>query len=116
LVDLKKTVQKDFRSAQISMDTESHPTTIPGHRISSSSLEAFSSGEKGNCVIMDEVNFQYLKHVIVKFLTSREVCFFTHFPLNYPQFMRTLLGGSKTSCPSRINFTSTDIRGGKAAA
>ncbi|XP_016943146.2 golgin subfamily A member 1 isoform X1 [Drosophila suzukii] len=73
LVDLKKTVQKDFRSAQISMDTESHPTTIPGHRISSSSLEAFSSGEKGNCVIMDEVNFQYLKHVIVKFLTSREV-------------------------------------------
>ncbi|XP_037712823.1 golgin subfamily A member 1 [Drosophila subpulchrella] len=73
LVDLKKTVQKDFRSAQISMDTESHPTTIPGHRISSSSPEAFSSGEKGNCVIMDEVNFQYLKHVIVKFLTSREV-------------------------------------------
>ncbi|XP_017131950.1 golgin subfamily A member 1 [Drosophila elegans] len=73
LVDLKKTVQKELRSAQISTDSESHPTTNPGHRISSSSLETFPSGDKGNCIIMDEVNFQYLKHVIVKFLTSREV-------------------------------------------
>uniref|UniRef100_A0A6P4EJ71 Golgin subfamily A member 1 n=1 Tax=Drosophila rhopaloa TaxID=1041015 RepID=A0A6P4EJ71_DRORH len=73
LVDLKKTVQKELRSAQISTDIESHPATIPGHRISSSSLETFPSGDKGNCIIMDEVNFQYLKHVIVKFLTSREV-------------------------------------------
>nr|NP_001246297.1 golgin 97, isoform B [Drosophila melanogaster]AFH08051.1 golgin 97, isoform B [Drosophila melanogaster] len=66
LIDLKKTVQKELRSAQISTDSESHPTTTPGHRISSSSLEAFSTGDKGNCVIMDEVNFQYLKHVIVE--------------------------------------------------
>ncbi|XP_041675699.1 LOW QUALITY PROTEIN: golgin subfamily A member 1 [Drosophila eugracilis] len=73
LVDLKKTVQKELRSAQISTESESHPITIPGHRISSSSLESFPSGDKGNCIIMDEVNFQYLKHVIVKFLTSREV-------------------------------------------
>ncbi|XP_017051122.1 golgin subfamily A member 1 [Drosophila ficusphila] len=73
LVDLKKTVQKELRSAQISTENESHPTTILGHKISSSSIEPFPSGDKGNCIIMDEVNFQYLKHVIVKFLTSREV-------------------------------------------
>nr|NP_001246298.1 golgin 97, isoform C [Drosophila melanogaster]AFH08052.1 golgin 97, isoform C [Drosophila melanogaster] len=68
LIDLKKTVQKELRSAQISTDSESHPTTTPGHRISSSSLEAFSTGDKGNCVIMDEVNFQYLKHVEARHL------------------------------------------------
>lgn len=27
----------------------------------------------GGPIVMDEVNFKYLKHVIVKFLTSREV-------------------------------------------
>lgn len=26
-------------------------------------------------IVMDEVNFKYLKHVILKFLTSREVSF-----------------------------------------
>ncbi|XP_055384573.1 golgin subfamily A member 1 [Condylostylus longicornis] len=32
-----------------------------------------SGGVTGGPIIMDEVNFKYLKHVIVKFLTSREV-------------------------------------------
>ncbi|XP_017016921.1 golgin subfamily A member 1 [Drosophila kikkawai] len=75
LVDLKKTVQKELRSAQISTDNDSHPITTPGQRHTITNLETFpSGGDKGNnCIIMDEVNFQYLKHVIVKFLTSREV-------------------------------------------
>ncbi|KAH8245857.1 hypothetical protein KR038_005880 [Drosophila bunnanda] len=75
LVDLKKTVQKELRSAQISTESDSHPISTPGQRHTVTNLETFpSGGDKGNnCIIMDEVNFQYLKHVIVKFLTSREV-------------------------------------------
>ncbi|KAH8401392.1 hypothetical protein KR009_005106 [Drosophila setifemur] len=73
LGDLKKTIQKELRSAQISTDSESQLTTIPAHRNTNTSLDTFPAGDKGNCIIMDEVNFQYLKHVIVKFLTSREV-------------------------------------------
>ncbi|EDV37905.1 uncharacterized protein Dana_GF13694, isoform A [Drosophila ananassae] len=73
LVDLKKTIQKELRSAQISTDSESLATTISAHRNANTTLETFPGGDKGNCIIMDEVNFQYLKHVIVKFLTSREV-------------------------------------------
>ncbi|KAH8319998.1 hypothetical protein KR074_011010 [Drosophila pseudoananassae] len=73
LVDLKKTIQKELRSAQISTDSESLAATISAHRNATTTLETFPGGDKGNCIIMDEVNFQYLKHVIVKFLTSREV-------------------------------------------
>uniref|UniRef100_A0A1A9UZF2 GRIP domain-containing protein n=1 Tax=Glossina austeni TaxID=7395 RepID=A0A1A9UZF2_GLOAU len=57
LLDLKKTLQKEFCSVKTS--------------------EGSSCGDRmhatDNGVVMDEVNFKYLKHVIVKFLTSREV-------------------------------------------
>lgn len=40
--------------------------------------------QKASAVVMDDVNFKYLKHVILKFLTSREVTFFaTHFIFNF---------------------------------
>lgn len=32
-----------------------------------------STATQDGGIVMDEVNFKYLKHVIVKFLTSREV-------------------------------------------
>ncbi|XP_030563571.1 golgin subfamily A member 1 [Drosophila novamexicana] len=73
LGDLKKTLQKEFRSSQtatIDVDTDQ---VIPAFRISNAPIESFQSDNKPNCIIMDEVNFKYLKHVIVKFLTSREV-------------------------------------------
>ncbi|XP_023168798.1 golgin subfamily A member 1 [Drosophila hydei] len=73
LGDLKKTLQKEFRSAQtatIDVDTEQ---VMPAFRVTNAPIENFQSDNKPNCIIMDEVNFMYLKHVIVKFLTSREV-------------------------------------------
>ncbi|XP_062136343.1 golgin subfamily A member 1 isoform X1 [Drosophila sulfurigaster albostrigata] len=73
LGDLKKTLQKEFRSSQsatIDVDTDQ---VIPALRISHAPIESFQSDNKPNCIIMDEVNFKYLKHVIIKFLTSREV-------------------------------------------
>ncbi|BFG04989.1 golgin subfamily A member 1 [Drosophila madeirensis] len=73
LVDLKKTLQKEFRSSQISSESDSHHHVITPYRNHTTALESLAGGDKANCIIMDEVNFQYLKHVIVKFLTSREV-------------------------------------------
>ncbi|KAH8384545.1 hypothetical protein KR093_000277 [Drosophila rubida] len=73
LGDLKKTLQREFRSSQsatIDVDTDQ---VIPAFRISHAPIESFQSDNKPNCIIMDEVNFKYLKHVIIKFLTSREV-------------------------------------------
>ncbi|KAL7738291.1 hypothetical protein ACLKA6_006621 [Drosophila palustris] len=74
LGDLKKTLQKEFRSSQTAtIDVVDTDQVIPAFRISHAPLESFQSDNKPNCIIMDEVNFKYLKHVIVKFLTSREV-------------------------------------------
>ncbi|KAL9920720.1 golgin 97 [Glossina fuscipes fuscipes] len=57
LLDLKKTLQKEFCSVK----------TSEGNCSCGDRMHA------DNGVVMDEVNFKYLKHVIVKFLTSREV-------------------------------------------
>ncbi|EDV98427.1 golgin subfamily A member 1 [Drosophila grimshawi] len=74
LGDLKKTLQKEFRSSQTAtIDVVDTDQVLPAFRISNAPLENFQSDNKPNCIIMDEVNFKYLKHVIVKFLTSREV-------------------------------------------
>uniref|UniRef100_A0A1B0FD33 GRIP domain-containing protein n=1 Tax=Glossina morsitans morsitans TaxID=37546 RepID=A0A1B0FD33_GLOMM len=58
LLDLKKTLQKEFCSVKTS-----EGNCNCGYRMHAND----------NGVVMDEVNFKYLKHVIVKFLTSREV-------------------------------------------
>ncbi|XP_017865248.1 PREDICTED: golgin subfamily A member 1 isoform X1 [Drosophila arizonae] len=73
LGDLKKTLQKEFRSSQMAtIDVDTDQVT-PAFRVTNAPIENFQSDNKPNCIIMDEVNFKYLKHVIVKFLTSREV-------------------------------------------
>ncbi|XP_013117258.1 golgin subfamily A member 1 [Stomoxys calcitrans] len=64
--DLKKTLQKEFSTAKIDEDCQKlSPNT-------SLVRQPCSCSAKGG-IVMDEVNFKYLKHVIVKFLTSREV-------------------------------------------
>lgn len=66
--------------ATIDVDTDQ---VTPAFRVTNAPIENFQSDNKPNCIIMDEVNFKYLKHVIVKFLTSREV--FT-FEFNYTEY------------------------------
>ncbi|EDW72054.1 uncharacterized protein Dwil_GK10646 [Drosophila willistoni] len=75
LGDLKKTLQKELgRSAQSTTENESQNQGLGAHRNTNTTVDSRLKGNnKANCVIMDETSFIYLKHVIVKFLTSREV-------------------------------------------
>ncbi|XP_055614302.1 golgin subfamily A member 1-like [Uranotaenia lowii] len=62
---------------QISSNDNISATTM-GARISAAngthkSATGTSSSASSSGIVMDEVNFRYLKHVIIKFLTSREV-------------------------------------------
>lgn len=59
-------VKKEFQS------NGKIPATIPVQSMNVSKKPSSDSG----IVVMDDVNFSYLKHVIIKFLTSREVSFF----------------------------------------
>ncbi|XP_030388065.1 golgin subfamily A member 1 [Scaptodrosophila lebanonensis] len=72
LVDLRKTLQKEFRNSQSTSENDQQ-IAIPKFKCTNAALDAFQGENKANCIVMDEVNFKYLKHVIVKFLTSREV-------------------------------------------
>ncbi|XP_039955522.1 golgin subfamily A member 1 isoform X1 [Bactrocera tryoni] len=90
LADLKKTLQKEFHSAK-SFETEKErngnciTAKPPTNAIAVATSAAVVndtlacehcggvSAATGSSIVMDEVNFKYLKHVIVKFLTSREV-------------------------------------------
>lgn len=60
---MKKTLQQEIKSNNL--------TSNNNHEIYSNQLKISTP------IIMDEVNFKYLKHVVVKFLTSREVHFFS---------------------------------------
>ncbi|XP_035773083.1 golgin subfamily A member 1-like [Anopheles albimanus] len=97
LVDMKKTLQEELKGQQSLGDqaqtgygssTTNGSTQHPGDRAleRSKSFDAKSlAKENGTAkqqngsptgtgpIVMDEVNFRYLKHVIIKFLTSREV-------------------------------------------
>ncbi|XP_058119356.1 golgin subfamily A member 1 [Anopheles ziemanni] len=92
LVDMKKTLQEELKG-QNSSNSNHHqhghsgPGSLPADRSSLERSKSFDSKsivkENGSLkpngtsdgppVVMDEVNFRYLKHVIIKFLTSREV-------------------------------------------
>ncbi|XP_058057480.1 golgin subfamily A member 1 [Anopheles bellator] len=90
LVDMKKTLQEELKG-QNSSNTDHQPVNIgtaqhPNERVFERAKSFDSKGvakENGNLkhngaaigtpIVMDEVNFRYLKHVIIKFLTSREV-------------------------------------------
>ncbi|XP_036333396.1 golgin subfamily A member 1 [Rhagoletis pomonella] len=97
LADLKKTLQKEFHNAKsIEVEKERNGNCIAAKLPSTADVlasntpflsEPLSCEHCGmsvnttsnitttgtNSIVMDEVNFKYLKHVIVKFLTSREV-------------------------------------------
>lgn len=70
---MKKTLQQEIKSNNLTSNNnhEHYTNQLNGN----SNANNFS--KIGTPIIMDEVNFKYLKHVVVKFLTSREVisCF-----------------------------------------
>lgn len=65
---MKKTLQQEIKSNNL--------TSNNNHENYTNQLNSNSNVNIGTPIIMDEVNFKYLKHVVVKFLTSREVQFF----------------------------------------
>lgn len=80
---MKKTLQHELKVNNGNASTNS-TTNLPP----STAILAFNDNEKliGDMnaqptVVMDDVNFKYLKHVILKFLTSREVRSRTEFAL-----------------------------------
>ncbi|XP_011203431.2 golgin subfamily A member 1 isoform X3 [Bactrocera dorsalis] len=90
LADLKKTLQKEFHSAKsFEAEKERNGNCIAAKPPTNAIVVAASaavvndtlacehcggvSAATSSSIVMDEVNFKYLKHVIVKFLTSREV-------------------------------------------
>ena len=87
LADMKKTLQKELKGSQGGAEaTDGHLLSVspaPVRKNANPSDPAAPAGSSGNKGDLDEVNFKYLKHVIFKFLTSREyeVCLIAH--LNY---------------------------------
>uniref|UniRef100_A0A182QPN8 GRIP domain-containing protein n=1 Tax=Anopheles farauti TaxID=69004 RepID=A0A182QPN8_9DIPT len=91
LVDMKKTLQEELKGQQNNNNNNHAPGYAgcipPPHDRSLERSKSFEvkaiakengtvkqNGANNNApVVMDEVNFRYLKHVIIKFLTSREV-------------------------------------------
>ncbi|XP_061391433.1 golgin subfamily A member 1 [Musca vetustissima] len=74
--DLKKTLQKEFASAKVvagGSEESSNDGRKDGNQRCPNCISLDPATAAGGSVVMDEVNFKYLKHVIVKFLTSREV-------------------------------------------
>ncbi|XP_037949598.1 golgin subfamily A member 1 isoform X2 [Teleopsis dalmanni] len=74
LADIKKTVQKEFRhSKSFDIDNKEEKTAAENVHTITNTCTCHPNALSNGVIIMDEVNFKYLKHVIVKFLTSREV-------------------------------------------
>lgn len=72
---MKKTLQHELK-----VNNGNASTNANTHLPSATAILALTDNEKliGDMnaqptVVMDDVNFKYLKHVILKFLTSREV-------------------------------------------
>lgn len=68
LSDMKKTLQKELKNQNNDPDSLSVPTVASPSMAPKSPTLAPKLAKND----MDEVNFKYLKHVIFKFLTSRE--------------------------------------------
>lgn len=74
---MKKSLQQEIKNSSNNRmaanmnnnNSKSHNTSVKLHSKDSN----IAPGNGRNSIIMDEVNFSYLKHVIIKFLTSREV-------------------------------------------
>lgn len=68
--DFKKTLQHELKTNHSNHGAENGDTNNQQQPLTSYSNSDYN-GEK--TIIMDDVNFKYLKHVVLKFLTSREV-------------------------------------------
>lgn len=66
LIDMKKTLQRELRIPSASLDNDAETSTAILNPSSSKTVTARHVNFK------DDVNFKYLKHVLIKFLTSRE--------------------------------------------
>ncbi|XP_066596386.1 golgin subfamily A member 1-like [Prorops nasuta] len=67
LSDMKKTLQRELRVPSSSLDSDAEPAAAILNPSSSKTITARNNNSKE-----DDVNFKYLKHVLIKFLTSRE--------------------------------------------
>ncbi|XP_058799083.1 golgin subfamily A member 1 [Phymastichus coffea] len=67
LADMKKTLQRELRVPSSSLDSDAEQSAAILNPSSSKTVSA-----KQNNVKEEDVNFKYLKHVLIKFLTSRE--------------------------------------------
>lgn len=96
LADMKKTLQNELKTNGNGkeINTNGTSTSINGAaNINPNELNGVNgeplcenNSKKSPPVIMDDVNFRYLKHVILKFLTSREVS--TAFDLIFAENLR----------------------------
>ncbi|XP_031622115.1 golgin subfamily A member 1 [Contarinia nasturtii] len=79
LADMKKTLQNELKSNEKNggpihnLDAQKTSATSVSNCVQSDDQLADSNIKNASAVVMDDVNFKYLKHVILKFLTSREV-------------------------------------------
>nr|XP_033330070.1 golgin subfamily A member 1 isoform X3 [Megalopta genalis] len=67
LADMKKTLQRELRVPSSSLDSDVEPSAAILKPSSSKTVTARHNNTRD-----DDVNFKYLKHVLIKFLTSRE--------------------------------------------
>ncbi|KAM0726424.1 Golgin subfamily A member 1 [Formica fusca] len=67
LTDMKKTLQRELKIPSSSLDSDAEASAAILNPSSSKTVTA-----KHNNSREDDVNFKYLKHVLIKFLTSRE--------------------------------------------
>lgn len=89
LADMKKTLQNELKSSggeNVSIPSSASNESTKaisdvglnnGHNESDANQLDNKRNVNATAVVMDDVNLKYLKHVILKFLTSREVKFLT---------------------------------------
>lgn len=77
---MKKTLQSELKSNEKVCTigaSSANAATANGNGVENGAPEADqlvnNNSKSSSAVVMDDVNFKYLKHVILKFLTSREV-------------------------------------------
>jgi len=81
LADMKKTLQRELKIPSSSLDSDAEASAAILNPSSSKTVTA-----KHNNSREDDVNFKYLKHVLIKFLTSREYEVHIYFDLIYTPF------------------------------
>lgn len=73
---MKKTLQNELKSSSNEKNGTIEAPKTNGCTVDNSATEPdqlVNNNSKTPSAVMDDVNFKYLKHVILKFLTSREV-------------------------------------------